>query len=164
QRRLAEAEDALARARFAAVDVATSAWYGLVLVSVQRGDRDAFRERGAHFVDRFPRHPAGPAILYGVRVAALDRSDLDEAQGVTQRLLRDYATSDYGTDALVRLAAAAGPRPDVARQAYRGLLVRSVPADVRADAWIGLADTALTAGDPGEAQRAAEGFLRDTPA
>ena len=66
QNRLAEAEDALQRARFAAVDVATSAWYGLVLVSVQQGDRDAFRERGTNFVDRFPRHPAAPAILYGL--------------------------------------------------------------------------------------------------
>jgi tetratricopeptide (TPR) repeat protein len=164
QNRLAEAEDALLRARFAAVDVATSAWYGLVLVSVQRGDRDVFRERGTNFIDRFPRHPAVPAILYGLMVAALDRNDLVEAQSVTQRLLRDHAASDYGTDALMRLAAAAGPRQDVARQAYRDLLVRSVPPDVRADAWFGLADTALTAGDAGEAQRAAEGFLRDAPA
>jgi tetratricopeptide (TPR) repeat protein len=164
QNRLSEAEDALLRARFARVDVATAAWYGLVLVAVQRGDRDAFRERGTAFVDRFPRHPAAPAILYGLTVTALDRSDLGEAQAWTQRLLRDHAASDYGTDALVRLAAGAGTRPDVARQAYRDLLTRSAPADVRAAAWFGLAETALAAGDGAEAQRAAEGFLRDVPA
>jgi tetratricopeptide (TPR) repeat protein len=164
QNRLAEAEDALLRARFAAVDVATSAWYGLVLVAVQRGDRGAFRERGTNFVDRFPRHPAAPAIIYGLAVAALDRSDLGEAQAWTQRLLREHAASEYGTDALVRLTAAAGTRPDIARQAYRDLLTRSTPADVRAEAWFGLAETALAAGDGAEAQRAAEGFLRDVPA
>ena len=161
--RLAEAEDALQRARFAATDVATSAWYGLVLVSVQRGDRDAFRERGTNFVDRFPKHPASPAVLYGLADGALERNDLREAQAWTQRLLRDHAASDYGTDALLKLAAAAGPRPDVARQAYRDLLTRTTPADVRADAWFGLAETSLAAKDGGEAQRAAEGFLRDVP-
>jgi tetratricopeptide (TPR) repeat protein len=164
QSRLAEAEDALLRARFSAVDVATSAWYGLVLVAVQKGDRDAFRERGTNFIDRFPRHPAAPPILYGLTVAALERSDVAEAQGWTQRLLRDYAASDYGTDALLRLSQAAGSRPDVARQAYRDLLTRTTPADVRADAWLGLAETALATGDSGEAQRAADGFLRDAPA
>jgi tetratricopeptide (TPR) repeat protein len=162
--RLAEAEDALQRARFAAVDVATSAWYGLVLVSVQRGDRDAFRERGTSFVDRFPKHPASPAILYGLADAALDRNDLREAQAWTQRLLRDHAASDYGTDALLRLTAAAATRPDVARQAYRDLLTRTTPAEVRADAWFGLAEASLAAGDGVEAQRGAEGFLRDVPA
>jgi tetratricopeptide (TPR) repeat protein len=164
QNRLAEAEDALLRARFAAVDVATSAWYGLVLVSVQRGDRDAFRERGTNFVDRFPRHAAAPAVIYGLAVAALDRNDLGEGQAWTQRLLREHAASDYGTDALVRLTAAAGTRPDVARQAYRDLLTRSAPPDVRADAWFGLAETALAASDGAEAQRSAEGFLREVPA
>src|SRR5262249_23367354 len=47
---------------------------------------------------------------------------------------------------------------------YRDLLARSTPPDVRADAWFGLAEIALAAGDGGEAQRAAEGFLRDAPA
>ena len=164
QGRHAEAEDALQRARFAAADVATSAWYGLVLVSVQRGDREAFRERGTNFVDRFPKNPAVPAVLYGLAVAALDRKDLGEGQTWTQRLLREHAASDYGTDALVRLAEAAGTRPDIARQAYRDLLTRSAPADVRASAWFGLAEAALAAGDGGEAQRAAEGFLREVPA
>ena len=164
QNRLAEAEDALARARFAAVDVATAAWYGLVLASVQRGDRDAFRERGTSFVGRFPRHPAAPAILYGLIVAALDRNDVGEAQAWTQQLLREYAANDYGTDALVRLTAVVGTRPDVARQAYRDLVTRPAPAAVRADAWLGLAETALAAGDGAEAQLAAEGFLREVPA
>ena len=144
--------------------MATSAWYGLVLVSVQRGDRDAFRERGTNFVDRFPQHAGRPAVLYGLAVGALERNDLREAQAWTQRLLRDHAASDYGTDALLKLAAAAGTRPDVARQAYRDLLTRTTPADVRADAWFGLAETSLAARDGAEAQRAAEGFLRDVPA
>jgi tetratricopeptide (TPR) repeat protein len=164
QNRLAEAEDALVRARFSATDVATSAWYGLVLVSVQKGDRDAFRERGTNFVDRFPRHPEAPAILYGLMVGALDRNDVVEAQAWTQRLLRDYAASDYGTDALMRITQAAASRPDVTRQAYRDLLARATPADVRTDAWLGLATTSLTVGDAAEAQRAAEGFLKDAPA
>jgi tetratricopeptide (TPR) repeat protein len=164
QHRLAEAEDALGRARFAPVDVATAAAYGRVLVSVQRQDRDAFRERATDFVDRFPRHPAAPAVLYGLAAAALDRKDLGEAQAWTQRLLREHAASDYGTDALLRLAAAADTRPDVARQAYRDLLARPGGGPARADAWFGLAETALAAGDGGEAQRAAEGFLREAPA
>ena len=112
QGRHTQAEDALQRARFAAVDVATSAWYGLVLVSVQRGDRETFRERGTNFVDRFPKHPAVPAVLYGLAAAALDRKDLGEGQVWTQRLLREHAASDYGTDALIRLAEAAGTRPE----------------------------------------------------
>ena len=164
EKRLAEAEDALGRARFAAVDVATAAPYGLVLVAVQRGDREVFRERGTAFVDRFPRHPAVPAVLHGLAAAALDRKELGEGQAWTQRLLREHAASDYGTDALVRLAAAADARPDIARQAYRDLLTRSTPARLRAAAWFGLAETALAAGDGGEAQRAAEGFLREVPA
>ena len=164
QNRLAEAEDALGRARFAAVDVATAATYGRVLVSVQRQDRDAFRERATDFVDRFPRHAAAPAVLYGLVAAALDRKDLGEAQAWTQRLLREHAASDYGTDALLRLAAAADTRPDVARQAYRDLLARPGSGTGRADAWFGLAETALAAGDGAEAQRAAEGFLREVPA
>jgi tetratricopeptide (TPR) repeat protein len=163
QNRLGEAEDALGRARVAAGDVATSAWYGLVLVAVRRDDRNAFRERGTNFVDRFPRHPAAPAVIYGLAVAALARNELGEGQMWTQRLVREHAASDYGTDALVRLAAAAGARPDIARQAYRDLLARTTPADVRTDAWFGLAETAQAAGDAPEAQRAAEGFLRDVP-
>src|SRR5262249_25793950 len=164
QNRLAQAEDALQRARKATPGVATSASYGLVLVSVQKGDRDAFRERGTNFVDRFPRHPAAPAILYGLMVASLERNDVAEGQAWTQRLLRDYAASEYGTDALLRLTQATASRPDVARQAYRDLLARTTPADVRTDAWLGLAETALAAGDGSEAQRAAEGFLKDAAA
>jgi tetratricopeptide (TPR) repeat protein len=165
QHRLAEAEDALGRARYAAVDVATAAWYGLVLTALQRGDRELFRERATNFVDRFPRHAASPAVLYALAASALERADVAEAQAWTQRLLREHAASEYGTDALLRLAATAGSRPDVARQAYRDLLQRPVtPADVRADAWLGLAETALAARDPAEAQRAAEGFLGDAAA
>jgi TolA-binding protein len=103
-------------------------------------------------------------VLYGLAAAALDRKDLGEAQAWTQRLLREHAASDYGTDALLRLAAAAETRPDVARQAYRDLLARPGGGPARADAWFGLAETALAAGDGGEAQRAAEGFLREAPA
>jgi TolA-binding protein len=166
QNRLTEAEDALGRARFAVPDVATAASYGLVLVAVQRGDRAAFRERGTTFVDRFPRHPAVPAVLYGLAAAALDRKDLAEGQAWTQRLLRDHAASDFGTHALLRLAVAAEtpPRPDIARQAYRDLLARSTTTEIRAEASFGLAEAALAAGDGAEAQRAVEGFLREVPA
>jgi TolA-binding protein len=163
EKRLAEAEDALGRARFATPEVATAATYGLVLVAVQRGDHDAFRERGTAFVDRFPRHPAVPAVLHGLAAAALDRKDLSGGQAWTQRLLRDHAASDYGTDALLRLAVAAETRPDIARHAYRDLVARSTSAEIRAAAWFGLAETALATGDGVEAQRAAEGFLRDVP-
>jgi tetratricopeptide (TPR) repeat protein len=164
QHRFAEAEDALGRARYAAVDVATSAWYGLVLTALQRGDRELFRERATSFLDRFPRYAAAPAVLYGLVATALERGDAAEGQSWTQRLLREHPGSEYGTDALLRLAAS-GSRPDVARQAYRDLLQRpATPGDVRADAWLGLAETALAARDPGEAQRGAEGFLRDASA
>jgi hypothetical protein len=46
-----------------------------------------------------------------------------------------------------RLAAATETLPDVARQAYRDLLARPTPGDIRRDAWFGLAETALAAGD-----------------
>ena len=160
QNRLAEADDALGRARYAAVDVATAAWYGTVLVGVRRGDPDLFRERATSFVDRFPRHPAVPAVLYGLAVSALGRGQVTEAQGWTQRLLRDYPQDEHGTDALLRLAAVPTP-PEVARQAYRELVVRpATPPAVQVDAWMGLAETALAARDAAEAERAAEGFLR----
>jgi TolA-binding protein len=166
QNRLAEAEDALGRARLAAPEVATAASYGLVLVAVKKGDRDAFRERGTTFVDRFPRHPAAPAVLYGLAAAALDRKDLAEGQTWVQRVLREPAATDLGTHALLRLAAAAEAqtRPDVARDAYRQLLTRPTTPEIRTDAWFGLAEAALAAHDGAEAQRAAEGFLRDVPA
>jgi tetratricopeptide (TPR) repeat protein len=163
QGRFAEAEDALGRALYAAVDVATSAWYGRVLVAVQRGDRELFRERGASFVDRFPQHPAVPAVLYGLATAAVERGDLGEAQAWTQRLLHEQAASDYGTDALLRLVAAAGKRPDILRPAYRELLARAAPGPGRADVWLGLSEAALAAGDAADAQQAAEGFLREVP-
>ena len=86
----------------------------------------------------------------GLRTARSSGTTSGEAQAWTQRLLRDHAASDYGTDALLKLAAAAGPRPDVARQAYRDLLTRTTPADVRADAWFGLAETSLAAKDGGK--------------
>jgi hypothetical protein len=63
-----------------------------------------------------------------------------------------------------RLAAAAETRRDVARQAYRDLLARPTPGDIRRDAWFGLAETALAAGDWRETQQAAEGFLREVAA
>jgi TolA-binding protein len=166
QNRLAEADDALGRARMASPEVATAAAYGLVLVAVKKGDRDAFRERGTTFVDRYPRHPAAPAVLYGLAAAALDRKDLVEGQVWVQRLLRESAANDLGTHALLRLAAAAEAqaRPDFARQAYRDLLARSTTPEIRTDAWFGLAESALAAGDGADAQRAAEGFLREVPA
>lgn len=164
QNRLAEADDALGRARYDVADVATAAAYGRVLVSVQRQDRNAFRERATDFVDRFPRHPAVPAVLYGLVAAGLERKDLAAAQVWTQRLVREHTSSDYATDALQQLARAAETRPDVARQAYRDLLERPGPGPARADAWFGLAEAALAAGDGAEAQRAAEGFLREVPA
>jgi TolA-binding protein len=164
QNRLAEAEDALGRARVATADVATAAAYGRVLVSVQRQDRDAFRERATDFVDRFPRHPAAPAVLYGLVAAALERKDLGAAQAWTERLVREHPSSDYGTDALLQLAMGAETRPDVARQAYRDILARPGSGPVRADAWFGLAEAAFAVGDGAEAQRAAEGFLREVPA
>ena len=120
---------------------------------------------GPTFVDRFPRHAAAPAVLYGLVAAALERKDLAEGQAWAQRLLREHAASDLGTHALLRLAAAAETtRPDVARQAYRDLLTRSTTTEIRADASFGLAEAALAAGDGGEAQRAVEGFLREVPA
>lgn len=165
QNRLAEAEDLLGRARVAMPEVATAASYGLVLVAVKKGDRDAFRERGTTFVDRYPRHPAAPAVLYGLAAAALDRKDLAEGQAWVQRLLREPAAADLGTHALLRLAAAAEAqtRSDVAREAYRDLLTRSTTPEIRTDAWFGLAESALAARDGAEAQRAAEGFLREVP-
>ena len=91
-----------------AVAMGTGALYGLVLVSVQRGDQEAFRERGTSFVDRFPKHAASPPIIYGLVDGALRRNDVREAQAWTQRLLRDHAESEYGTDALLSAFASVG--------------------------------------------------------
>jgi tetratricopeptide (TPR) repeat protein len=165
QNRLAEADDALGRARYASVDVATAAWYGLVLVAVQRGDQEQFRTRATDFVDRFPRHPAAPAVLYAMLARAIERGDLAHAQGVSQRLLREHPSSEYGTHALLSLAAAAPARPEIARPVYRDLLQRpATPPEARASAWLGLAEIALAGREAAEAQRAAEGFLREIPA
>src|SRR5262249_36427985 len=92
------------------------------------------------------------------------RNDVTVANAATHALLRVYATSAYGTDALIRFTQVPALRPEFTRQVYRDLLARSTPADVRADAWLGLADSSLSGGDAGEAQRAAEGFLKDAPA
>lgn len=164
QGRLAEADDALLRARVGAVpEVAAAAAHGLVLVAVRRGDPEAFRDRATTFVDRYPGHPATPPFLYGLAVAALDQGALEPADGWVRRLVRDQPKSDYVDDALLRLAAAADKRPALARQAYRDLLARRPPAERRAEAWLGVAEAALALGDAPDAQRGVEGFLRDAP-
>jgi tetratricopeptide (TPR) repeat protein len=165
QSRLAEAQDALNRARLAAVpELSTAATYGLVLTALRRGDTDQFRERATAFVDRYPTYPATPAVLYALVAAALDRGDLDAGEAWVRRLVRDQPQSDYVPDALLRLAAAtADKRPQVARQAYLDLLALRPGGAGRTDAWLGIAEAAIALGDPRGAQQAAEGFLREAP-
>jgi tetratricopeptide (TPR) repeat protein len=165
QGRLAEAEDALNRARpAAAAEVAGSASYGLVLTAVKRRDDALFRERAIALVDRYPTHSRAPVLLYSLVRQALDRGDLDQAEGWTKRLLRDHPRSEYARDALFGLAHAARSRPALARDAYRELVTRlSDPAN-RAEARLGLAEAALALGAPAEAQQAIEAFVAETPA
>jgi tetratricopeptide (TPR) repeat protein len=164
QGRLAEAEDALGRARFAAVDVARAADYGLVLAAHRRRDDDAFRDRAGRFVDRFPADPAVPLMLYALALKSLERGALAEAQGWTQRLLREHETSEAGTDALLALAEAARQRPEVAVAAHAELLRRGTPPEVRLAAWLGLAEAAGLTGNHVESRRGAEGFIGEAPA
>jgi tetratricopeptide (TPR) repeat protein len=164
QARFAEAEDALARARMAAPEVAAIAHYGLVVSAWSRQDPEAFRERATSFVDRYPGHPAAPALLYALVATAADQGQVDQAGAWVRRLLRLEPPSEYAGDALGRLAGVARGRPEVLRDAYRDLLAHKVAGPQRADAWLGLGEAALATGDFREAQRAAEGFLQEAPA
>ncbi len=164
QNRLAEAEDALNRARLAAApEVAVPAAYALILVAARRRDDSAFRDRATAFVDRFPTHPYTGLLLYGLVRHALDRGDVDQANGWVRRLLRDHPTGEYVGDALFALAEAARERPALAREAYRELALRLKDTGSRADARLGLAEAAMALGAPPEAQAALEGFLAEAP-
>ena len=165
QSRLAEAEDALGRARAAAApEVASTASYALILTAVRRGDGEQFRERATAFVDRHPTHPSVPPVLHALAAAALDRGDLDGGEAWVRRLVRDGSKSPEAAAALERLAAAtAASRPAVARQAYRDLLALRAPGAERAEAWLGAAEAAATLGDGKDAQQAVEGYLREAP-
>jgi TolA-binding protein len=166
QGRLAEADDALQRARaHAAPEVAAAAWYGQVLAAYRRGDAVGFRDQATAFVDRYPFHAAGPVLAYALVITHLDQGQVEVAHGWIQRLARDHPTSPYVNDALLRLATAAGPgRPAVARQAYRDLLARQPAPEVRADAWVGLVEAAVALGDHADAARSAETFAREAGA
>jgi tetratricopeptide (TPR) repeat protein len=166
QNRLGEAERALGTARLAAApEVAIPASYALILAADRRRDAALFRERVARFVDRYPTHPYAGALLYALVTQAVDRRDLDQADAWLTRLLRDQPGSEYVRDGLIVVAdAAARERPALARQAYAALLARVKEADVRAEAWLGLAGAAMALGDGPETQRALEGFLAEAPA
>lgn len=164
QSRLDEAEKALGIARLAAAPgVSVPASYVLILVAARRRDDELFRQRATGFVDRYPAHPATGLLLYGLIRLALERKELDQADGWIQRLLRDQAGSEYVTDALIMLAGAARERPALARQTYRELLARSRDAGVRTDAWLGLGEAALALGDGADAQQALDSFLGAAP-
>lgn len=165
QNRLAEAEDALRRvAAGTSGEIASNASYGLVLVAARRGDAIGFRERTIGFVDRYPANPLAGLVLYGLATATLESGDLGQGEGWVRRLAREHPDSEYVDDALMRLAQAADSRPALARQAYRDLLARRLPAETRATAAFGLAETALKLQDGAGAQQAAEEFLREAPA
>ncbi len=166
QDRLAEAERALGTARLAAApEVAVPAGYALILTAARRPDAALFRERAARFVDRYPGHAYAGVLLYALVKQAVDRRDLDQADAWLKRLLREQPTSDYVRDGLILVAdAAARERPALARQAYAELLARVKEADVRGEAWLGLADAAMALGDGAQTQQALEGFLAEAPA
>lgn len=163
QNRLSEAEKALGAARFAASpDVAIPAAYGLILAAAKRKDEPLFRERATLFVDRYPSHPYAGLLLYGLIRVALEQGQLDQADSLVKRLLKDQPSSEFVGDALSLLAAAATQeRPALARQAFREILARTKDGEARKDAWLGLGGAALALGDGAEAQRAMEGFLRE---
>ena len=161
QGRFTEAEDALVRARVAVPEITAVAQYGLVVSAWSRQDREAFRERATQFVDRYPNYPAVPPLLYALVANAADQDQVERTQAWVRRLVRLEPPSDYASDALGRLAMVARGRPAVLRDLYRDVLARSTVAEQRADAWIGLGESALVAGDFREAQQSAEGFLRE---
>jgi tetratricopeptide (TPR) repeat protein len=164
QSRFVEADEALGRARVGAVaEVAAPASYGLALVAWRRLDGDGFRERATAFVERHPTHPGVGPVLYALVTLALEGGDLDRADAWIKRLVRNQPQSEYATDALVGLATAAQGRPALARQAYRDLLARRPPAELRAEAQLGVAEAALALGDGADAVRALDDFLREAP-
>ena len=128
-----------ARARMAVVpDVTAIAQYGLVVSAWSRQDPEAFRARATSFVDRYPGHPAAPALLYALVATAADQGQVDQASAWTRRLLRLEPPSEYAGDALGRLAGVTRGRPEVLGDAYRDLLAHKAPGPQRADAWLGL--------------------------
>lgn len=164
QNRLTEADEALVRGRLAAApEVAAPAAYALAMVARQRGDPVAFRERAVGFVDRYPAHPYASLLLYALVAAAVERGELDQADGFVKRLIKEQPKSDYVLDALVRLADGARVRPALARDTYGEMLARAKAPELRAEAWLGLADATLALGTAPEAQRAVEGFLSEAP-
>jgi tetratricopeptide (TPR) repeat protein len=162
QNRLAEADEALGRARLAAsAEVAAPASYALALVALRRQDAVAFRERATLFADRYPSDPRAGLVVYALARQALERKDLEQADLWAKRLLRDHPKSEYVPDALFGLAEAARDRPTLAREAYRELVARLPAGPSRAEARLGVAEAAMTLGVPAEAREAAEGFLAE---
>lgn len=163
QNRLAEAEDALNRARLAAgAEVATAASYALVLIARTRRDDLAFRERATSFVDRYPSDSHAGLVLYALVRQALERKDVEQADLWVKRMLRDHPKSEYLPDALFGLAEAARNRPTLAREAYRELVARLGDARSRAEARLGVAEASMALGAVAEAQQAAEAFLAES--
>jgi tetratricopeptide (TPR) repeat protein len=165
QHRPVEAGEAFTRAQVGA-DTATaaSAAYGLLLAALQRGNRAAFGEQAAAFVDAHSTHDATPVLLCALAAGAIARGDVERAEEWMTRLARDHARSEYAREALRQFAAGAETRPGLRRRVYGEVLARPVPDGLRLDALVGLADAELALGDPTAAQRAAEAFLRESPA
>jgi hypothetical protein len=95
--------------------VARPASYGRVLVAWRRRDLTGFRERAALFLDRYPAHPAGPAMLHALVAAALDAGERDEAERWARRLFREHPQSELLDDAIARLPGAGRPPPSPGR-------------------------------------------------
>jgi tetratricopeptide (TPR) repeat protein len=146
-------------------EVAVPAMYGLVLVAVRGNDDRVFQERATAFVDRYPAHPYVPGLLYEATRRAVERGDLDRADGWLDRLLKDPAASAYVPGALVMVGeAATRQRPALARKAWTAVLARSQDRPLRTDTWLALAETALAMRDTAEARRALEGYLQEADA
>jgi tetratricopeptide (TPR) repeat protein len=161
--RLAEADDALGRARLAAsAEIAAPASYAMALVALRRQDAAAFRERATLFADRYPGDARAGLVVYALVRQALERKDLEQADLWVKRLLRDHPKSEYVPDALFGLAEAARDRPTLARDAYRELVARLPEGPSRAEARLGVAEAAMALGATAEAQQAAEGFLAES--
>jgi TolA-binding protein len=70
------------------------------------------RDHFLRLVDRVPRSRAASRALYNAAVATEEAGRFDEAAELYERLLSDYAESDFASDAAVRLARSYEGRPE----------------------------------------------------
>lgn len=161
--RLADAEDAFNRARRTAPRaLALAAEYGLAVAAARQGP-EQFRLRAQGLVDRAPDSPYTAALLYALSGLAIERGELGEADALVRRLVKDHGESEYGDDALFRVATVPHALPVIVRDALKELLARYPDSPFREEARYRLAEAAAALGEHETARRALEAFVAANP-